>query len=35
MDTQNTNILSVILVKEKKLLDVKIGELDIGTGFLP
>ena len=29
MDTQNTNILSVILVKEKKLLDVKIGELDI------
>ena len=35
MDTQNTNMLSVIPVKEKKLLDVKIGELDIDTGFLP
>ena len=35
MDTQNTNMLSVIQVKEKNLLDVKIGELDVDIGFLP
>ena len=34
MDTQNTNMLSVIQVK-KNFLDVKIGELDIDIGFLP
>lgn len=36
MDTQHTNMMSVIPVEEKKLMEVKIGgdsKLDIGVGL--